>query len=101
MASPHFLRFTRALALGATVVAAGCGSNVQPDAGGDSATNDVSSPSDVASTDSATVDVDECTTCQCEGFGPIDASSGLPVCSAALIRCCAAVGPLPPPELSA
>jgi hypothetical protein len=95
--APHFLRFTRALALGATVIAAGCGANVQPDTGPDASSNDV------ASADSTTVNVDECSTCECSGIAPLDVATqdagSRPMCTGALLRCCAAIGPLPPPEL--
>ena len=116
MKTPHFLRFTQTLALGTTVAlsAAGCGSSTSPDASSqDVAQNDrttqgdsTAPPSDVSSVDSTTPsDALSCASCQCAGLVPPDSQTpdaGLPVCSGDLLGlCCAAIGPLPPPELSA
>jgi hypothetical protein len=111
MKTPHFVRFAQSLALGAGIAAlAGCGSSSTPDASGqDVAANDGANTDDVASNDVASSDAVEdvlsCASCDCAGLVPRDAQvsdSGLPACTGdALTRCCGAVGPLPPPELSA
>jgi hypothetical protein len=101
MNTPHFLRFARSIALGAGVLVAGCGSSTSPDA----SSPDVSSPSDVSQMDSAAPsDANACASCYCTGLVPpdaqIDSGNTLPECTGPLTACCAAVGPLPPPELS-
>lgn len=101
MEAPHFLRFARALALGTTVtVAAGCASSTSPDGSAD-----VASADSTAMDSTTPADVNPCSTCECVGLVPPDASaadSGRASCeSLGLVSCCAAVGPLPPPELSA
>lgn len=107
MKTPHFLRFAQSLALGVGVATlAGCASSTSPDGSApDAASNDVAS-NDVSSSDStAAEDVLSCASCECTGLVPPDVATGdaaLPACTGeALGRCCAAVGPLPPPELSA
>jgi hypothetical protein len=107
MKTPHFLRFVQSLALGAGMLTvAGCGSSSTPDASGqDVASNDGTS-NDVASSDTVQTDSNPCSSCQCgEGFEMPDAShtdASLPLCSGDLLtRCCGAIGPLPPPDLSA
>jgi hypothetical protein len=111
MKTPHFLRFAQSLALGVGMAAlAGCGSTTTPDAStqdvaaNDSTTTNDASSNDVASSDAAE-DVISCASCECTGLVPPDVQvpdSGLPACTGeALGRCCAAVGPLPPPELNA
>jgi hypothetical protein len=102
MKTPHFLRFVQSLALGAGMLTiAGCGSSSTPDASG----QDVAS-NDVASSDTVQTDTNPCSSCRCgEGFEVPDASqtdASLPLCSGdLLLRCCGAIGPLPPPDLSA
>jgi hypothetical protein len=108
MKTPHFLRFAQSLALGASVTAAlaGCGSSTSPDASSpDVAQADTATPSDVAVDSTVTNDANPCASCQCVGLVPPDSQtgdSGVPACTGdQLGMCCAAIGPLPPPELSA
>lgn len=119
--TPRYLRFARALALCSSLAALpGCPSSSGSDAGGTDtpstsdtpaladapSTEDAPSSEDAPSTEDAPAladapveDAGDCSTCDC-GFSGIDA--GLPLCdSVGLILCCAAVGPLAPPELPA
>jgi hypothetical protein len=99
MQTPHFLRFARSLALGGSVaIASGCGASTAP--------TDTGAPQDVVQSDAREdSQVDPCSTCACAGIVPPDVvapDSGLPMCSGDMLtRCCAAIGPLPPPELTA
>lgn len=99
--TPHFLRFTRTLALGSTIAAlaasTGCGSSVGADSGNSQdipTVSDATDPSD---------NFDPCSRCECRGFLPPDAMTAhpdWPACETlSSAVCCAAVGPLPPPEL--
>ncbi|MFO0684414.1 MAG: hypothetical protein U0234_20340 [Sandaracinus sp.] len=110
MTEPHYLRFARALALVGSIggASAGCGMATTPsgtDGGG--GTTDTGSPQpdtgttvDDAAIADAGIETDaylncDMTMCSC-GLTATDA--GLPECD---IRCCAAVGPLAPPNLPA
>lgn len=111
--TPHYVRFARSLALlgglGTTALGAvGCyGTSEPPD---DAATQDAYSAVDapVATNDAAvpTVDADLCATCVCVGgFYPEDAAgadAGGPDCYTipGAEICCAAIGPLFPPDLA-
>lgn len=121
---PHYLRFARALAFVSGLAGAGCGAAVAPlgDAEPDSAT-DVVTVADADRVDAGPVDaspVDDageadgdladavspdsgrqnaCTDCSCN-FGGDTADSGLPACPTGPPHyCCAAVGPVAPPDL--
>ncbi|MDP3276067.1 MAG: hypothetical protein Q8Q09_12775 [Deltaproteobacteria bacterium] len=103
METPHFLRLARSLALGAGLLAGCSPPVVTADAGGDSSTAADTSVSDSSAPGDGG---DPCATCSC-GFGGdlADAAvvdSGQPTCdSIGQSICCAAIGPLPPPELAA
>ena len=100
---PHFLRFTRTLAVGsALTLLAGCGSSVTA--------GDV--PNRTDATASRETGVHSCLTCQClswrgglaDSGGPVyyDVPNdlGIVVCEQiSMGSCCATGGPLPPPEL--
>lgn len=87
MTDPHYLRFVRTLALVSSIGGVGCGmSTTDTDAA--VATADANAPDAFF----------DCASCDC-GFSTTDA--GLPACGAEHVGCCAAVGPLAPPDLAA
>lgn len=109
---PHYARFARSLALLGGLGAAGCSTSntLDPDAaaGTDAArvedafaAADSATPSDDAA---VAVDADLCATCGCFGFTPEDAGvdAGVPDCNTipGAEICCAAIGPLFPPDLA-
>lgn len=106
--TPHFLRFARALALSAGALAGCASATANGDAGSaDSAADTATSGDAVTVADgSSTPDADPCT-CVCTGLEPPLPDGGMPppppnACMGTQLgMCCAAVGPLPPPELGA
>lgn len=111
MDTPHYLRFARSLALlgGIGAAAAGCASTNTPGEDAASTTVDAASAPDAfASIDDAGPVPDDafdiCATCLCTGFTPDDAGidAGVPSCEtlAGAAVCCAAIGPLSPPDLA-
>lgn len=118
LSPPHYLRFVRALALVSGLAATSCSATVvSPDAHPDGMdTQDIASADgmspdtidtqDVASTDGMPPDtINPCSQCVCPmdrpDAGSVDA--GLPNCfdHSFTQHCCAAIGPLPPPDLPA
>jgi hypothetical protein len=116
LSAPHYVRFARSLALlgGLGAAATGCDATTHsptPDAAaGPDAT--IADDAAVATADAPGEDApavasdafDVCTTCGCFGFAPDDAGvdAGVPDCLtlAGAEICCAAVGPLFPPDLA-
>lgn len=111
--TPHFLRIARALAMSAGVLSAaplaGCASTTTgSDAAVADTANDTATTSDtvIVADTAAPLDADPCA-CVCTGNEAPLPDGGTPppppnACTNEQIgRCCAAVGPLPPPELSA
>lgn len=115
--TPHFLRIARALAMSAGVLSVGglsagalqgCASTTtNSDAATDTATDTATTSDTVTVADTSTsVDADPCA-CVCTGNEAPLPDGGMPppppnACTNEQIgRCCAAVGPLPPPEMGA
>ena len=124
MSTPHYVRFARSLALLGGLGAMGC---PESNTGNDAATppspdafSIADAPvapgedapvalADAFSAEDAPVPTDDafdiCTSCVCTGFAPDDAGidAGAPDCLSVpgAEICCAAVGPLLPPDLAA